>query len=343
MNDQENKLILFSDKEGRATVTIPYSNGEDMWLSREQIANMFATTPQNISYHIRNIYATGELSEENTRKKQNALVCPESIIGTNRSVNHYNLDMIIAIGFRVRSMRGTQFRRWAIHHLSEYLIKGFTIDSERLKNPNGQSVYFDELLARIRDIRASEKRFFQQFRELFSLCSDYYPDVSAQKCFETIQDKLFYAVTGQTAAEIISSRANANKPNMGLTAWKGSRVRYCDIVIARNYLQEDETDTFNRLVSIFLDHAELRAKDHQDLTMDFWNNCVDRILKLLDMNIFQGKASITTQESKKIAIEQYELFDDQRKKLEAAQADADDLKLLEEIEKKKTSRITART
>lgn len=328
MNDQENKLILFSDKEGRATVTIPYSNGEDMWLSREQIADIYSTTPQNIGRHIRNIYADGELSEH----------------ATKNNIGHYNLDMVIALGLRIRSLRGSQFRRWAIQHLSEYLVKGFTIDSERLKNPKGGTDYFEELLARIRDIRASEKRFYQKFRDLFALSSDFCPDdQSAQICFEAIQDKLFYAVTNQTAAEIISSRAKANKPNMGLTSWQGSRVRYCDIVIARNYLQEDEIDTFNRLVSIYLDNAELRAQNSQDLTMDFWKHNVDRILKLLDMNIFQGKASITTQESKKIAIEQYELFDDQRKKLEAAQADADDLKLLEEIEKKKTSRITART
>lgn len=340
-NRQE--IIIYNSHDGQANVALMAHDGST-WLNQNQMAELFATSRQTVSYHIANILKEGELSADSVIR-QYRTTAPN---GKSCNVAFYSLEMIIAVAYRIKGVRGTQFRRWATRHLSEYLIKGFTLDSERLKNPNGRPDYYDELLARIRDIRASEKRFYQKFKELFALSSDFRPnDKSAQICFETIQDKLFYAVTNQTAAGIISSRAKAGKPNMGLTSWQGSRVRYCDIVIARNYLLENETDTFNRLVTIFLEHAELRVKGHQDLTMDYWKNHVDRILKLLDMNILQGTGSITVQESNQIATEQYELFDAQRKKQEAAGADADDLKLLEGFEKqykqKKTSRITART
>lgn len=242
--------------------------------------------------------------------------------------------MIIAVGYRVRGVRGTQFRQWATQHLSEYLVKGFTIDTERLKNPDGRPDYFDELLAKIRDIRASEKRFYQKIRDLFALSSDYRSDdKSTQMFFATTQNKLLYAVTNQTAAEIISARANANRPNMGLTSWQGSIVRRGDIVVAKNYLLENEIDTLNRLVTLFIEDAELRVKGRRDLTLDYWKNNVDRLLKFQDREVLQGNGRITAQESERIAREQYDLFDAKRKRLEADKADDYDIKLLEDIEK----------
>lgn len=206
----------------------------------------------------------------------------------------YSLDMILSIGFRVRSIRGTQFRMWANRNLKEYMIKGFVMDDERLKNPDGRPDYFDELLSRIRDIRASEKRFYQKVRDLFSLSSDYdSSDKATQMFFAETQNKLLYAVAGKTAAEIIVSRASADAPNMNLTSWEGSIVRKGDIFTAKNYLTEDEIDTLNRLVVIFLESAELRAKNRLDLTISFWRENVDRILDFNDQKILRGKGTIS--------------------------------------------------
>ncbi len=214
--------------------------------------------------------------------------------GKNYNVTFYSLDMILAIGFRVRSKQGTQFRQWANRNLKEYTIKGFVMDDERLKNPDGRPDYFDELLARIRDIRASEKRFYQKIRDLFALSNDYdKTDKATQMFFAETQNKLLFAITGKTAAEIVVSRASANKPNMALTPWKGSVVRKQDIFVAKNYLTEDEIDSLNRFVVVFLETAELRAKNRQDITVDFWKENVDKILELNDRPILQSGGSIS--------------------------------------------------
>ena len=242
--------------------------------------------------------------------------------------------MIIAVGYRVRGMRGTQFRQWATKHLSEYLVKGFVIDDERLKNPDGRPDYFDELLARIRDIRASEKRFYQKIRDLFSLSSDYdKTDKATQMFFAETQNKLLYAVTNQTAAELICKRADADKPNMGLTTWKGSIVRKGDITIAKNYLQDNEIDRLNRLVDIFLTSAEMRVQDRRDLTLDYWRNNVDSLISFQGMEVLEDKGSVSNAEMENYARNVYASFDAKRKELEAQQADADDLKFLEAIER----------
>jgi hypothetical protein len=282
--------------------------------------------------HVSNILKEGELNKFSVVKEYLTTAAD----GKKYKVTFYSLEMILAIGFRVRSKRGTQFRIWANRNLREYMVKGFVMDDERLKNPDGRPDYFDELLERIRGIRASEKRFYQKVRDLFALCSDYdSSDKATQMFFAETQNKLLYAVTGKTAAELIFSRANAEKPNMNLTSWKGSVVRKGDIYTAKNYLNHDEIDTLNRLVVIFLETAELRAKNRMDITMSFWKENVDRILEFNDKKVLQGKGAISHAQMEKKVKEIYETFDTKRKRFEALQADQQDL---EEIEKELKSR-----
>lgn len=328
MTDEQN-FVIYNSEDGKACVALLARDG-NIWLNQNQMAELFATSKQNIGQLISKILKENELVTEAVVKKYFTTASD----GKRYNVVFYSLEMIIAVGYRVRGVRGTQFRQWATQHLSEYLVKGFTIDTERLKNPDGRPDYFDELLAKIRDIRASEKRFYQKIRDLFALSSDYCSDdKSTQMFFATTQNKLLFAVTNQTAAEIVSSRANADEPNMGLTSWQGSIVRRGDIVIAKNYLRENEIDTLNRLVTLFLEDAELRVKGRKDLTLDYWKSNVDRLLKFQDRPVLQGNGKITAQESERLAKEQYDLFDAKRKKYEAEKADAYDLKLLEDIEK----------
>jgi hypothetical protein len=253
--------------------------------------------------------------------------------GKAYSTKLYNLDAILAVGYRVRSPRGVQFRRWASTILKEYLLKGFVMDDERLKNPDGRPDYFDEMLERIRDIRASEKRFYQKVRDLFALSSDYdKTDKATQVFFATVQNILLYAVTRKTAAELISSRANAADPHFGLLAWKGGMVRKTDIVVAKNYLTEDEIDTLNRLVVIFLETAELRAKQKQETRMRFWKGGVDQIITSNGFPLLQHAGSISHEQMEERTAELYLEFDAQRKRREAAEADQQDeadLKALE--------------
>ena len=258
------ELILYRSDNGRAEIQLR-AEGETVWLTQAEMAELFDTTPQAITQHIRAIYEEGELSPEATCK-ESLQVRQEGQRQVRRRLKAYSLPMILAVGYRVRSPRGTQFRQWATAHLEEYLVKGFVMDDERLKEPGGWD-YFDELLARIRDIRASEKRFYQKVRDLFALSSDYRPDDrDAQTFFAEVQNKLLYAVTGHTAAEIVVQRADADSPNMALTSWTGARVRKQDVTIAKNYLSADEVDTLNRLVVIFLEQAELRAKERNYYT-----------------------------------------------------------------------------
>jgi hypothetical protein len=250
-----------------------------------------------------------------------------------RTIQLYNLDLILAIGYRVRSPRGVQFRQWASTHLKEYLVKGFVMDDVRLKNPGGWD-YFDELLARIREIRASEKRFYQKVRDLFALSSDYQArERETSLFFAEVQNKLLYAATRQTAAELIVARADPSQPNMALTSWGGARVRKQDILIAKNYLSADEVDTLNRLVVIFLEQAELRAKQHKDLTLDYWRSSVDRMLAANDQPLLNGPGSVSHEDMKTVATERYEDFDAKRRQQEAIAADAEDLKAIEDLEK----------
>ncbi len=278
-------LILYTSNDGRSTVSLFERDGS-VWLEQSQMAELFATSKQNVSLHIKNILKDKELDADSVVKDYLTTAAD----GKKYSVKFYSLEMIIAVGFRVRSVRGVQFRQWANRNLTEYLRKGFVIDDERLKNPDGRPDYFDELLARIRDIRASEKRFYQKVRDLFRLSVDYdATDKATQMFFAATQNKLLYAVTGRTAAEIVISRAKSGEPNMGLTSWKGHIVRKQDVIIAKNYLSADEIDSLNRLVVIFLETAEFRAKNRQNLTMDYWRENVDKILISNEQPLLTGK------------------------------------------------------
>ena len=321
-------IIIYKTDDGKASVAL-YAKDGNIWMNQNQLAELFATSKQNIGQHISNILNEGEL-EQNSVVKNYFTTADD---GKEYNVTFYTLDMILAIGFRVRSKRGTQFRIWANRNLKEYMVKGFVMDDDRLKNPDGRPDYFDELLDRIRDIRASEKRFYQKIRDLFALSSDYdADDKSTQMFFAETQNKLHFAVTGQTAAELIVSRANAESPNMNLTSWKGSIVRKQDIFIAKNYLTHDEIDTLNRLVVIFLESAELRAKSRLDITIDFWRDTVDRILDFQDKKILTNAGSISKVEMEKLVSEVYTQYDQRRKEYEALQADIEDLEELKKLE-----------
>ncbi|MGN6653807.1 MAG: virulence RhuM family protein, partial [Rhodanobacter sp.] len=242
-----------------------------------------------------------------------------------RTVSLYNLDVILGVGYKVRSSRGNQFRRWATTHLKEFLVKGFVMDDERLKNPDGRQDHFDEMLARIRDIRASEKRFYQKVRDLFALSIDYdKTDRATQTFFATVQNLLLYAVTGHTAAELILARANPADPHFGLRSWSGGRVRKHDIVVAKNYLTEDEIDTLNRLVVIFLETAELRAKRRQDIPMRFWRENVGQIIASNGFALLEGAGTVSREQMEAGTDARWLGFDEQRKKAEARAADAAD-------------------
>ena len=308
MSDTESNIIIYNTIDGKASVAL-YAKDGKIWLNQKQMAELFATSKQTISYHISNILKESELDVSSVIKDY--LTTADD--GKQYHIVFYALEMILAVGYRVKGKRGTQFRQWATRHLSEYLVKGFTMDDERLKNPKGQPDYFDELLERIRDIRASEKRFYQKIRDLFALSSDYEAKEKAtQMFFAETQNKLLYAVTHQTAAEIVTSRADAEKPNMGLTSWKGSVVRKQDIIIAKNYLNENEIDILNRLTTLFLESAELRVKERKDLTLDFWRSNVDGLLSYHGKDVLQGKGTVSNSEMEEMVMEIYERFDASR-------------------------------
>jgi len=318
--NKKNNIIIYNTPDGKASVSL-YTKDGMVWMNQNQIAELFDTSKQNIGQHVSKILLEGELKEEAVVNNYFTTASD----GKQYNVTFYSLEMVLSIGFRVRSRRGIQFRQWANRNLKEYLVKGFLMDDERLKNPDNRPDYFDELLQRIRDIRASEKRFYQKIRDLFSLSSDYdKTDKATQMFFAEIQNKLLFAVTGKTAAEIIISRADDMKPNMNLTAWKGNVVRKQDIYVAKNYLTKDEIDTLNRLVIVFLESAELRAKNRREN--------VDKILEFHDKNILTSSGSITNTEMKKQVKLIYEQFDQRRKITDANNADEVDLEELEAIE-----------
>lgn len=321
------ELILYTSDDGQTRLHLRLE-ADTIWLSQLEIAELFQTSKQNVSLHAKNIFDDNELRQDSVVK----VSLTTAADGKNYRTKLYNLDLILAIGYRVRSPRGVQFRQWASTHLKEFLRKGFVMDDERLKNPGGWD-YFDELLERIRDIRASEKRFYQKVRDLFSLSSDYQVrERETVLFFAEVQNKLLYATTGYTAAELILKRSDPNQPNMALTSWSGSRVRKQDVIVAKNYLTADEIDTLNRLVVIFLEQAELRVKQQKELTLDFWRNNVDRMLAFNDQAILDGAGSVSRENMEKIARERYELFDQQRRIAEAEAADAADLKEIEQLE-----------
>lgn len=316
-------IIIYNTADGKAAIKLYADNGT-VWLTQAQIAELFTKNISTISRHIANIFDENEIEEKsNLRFMQ--------IANSDKPVAFYSLDVILAVGFRVRSPRGTQFRQWANNTLKEYLQKGFILDKDRLKNPDGRPDYFDELLEQIRDIRASEKRFYQKLRDLFALSSDYkVTERATQLFFADTQNKLLFGVTKKTAAEIIDTRANADAQNMALTSWSGSIVRKADVIVAKNYLTSDEIDVLNRLVTIFLESAELHVKMRKDLTLDFWRASVDKLLLDHGVPLLQSHGKITMEQAQTHARKVYEEFDARRKAFDAAQADELDLLELEQ-------------
>lgn len=323
------EFILYRTDDGRDEIQLQ-ADGDTVWLSQLEIATLFDTSKQNVSLHLRNIFKDQELKEDSVVKDSLTAAAD----GKNYQTRLYNLDAILAIGYRVRSPRGAQFRRWATTTLRQYLIKGFVMNDERLKNPGGFD-YFDELLERIRDIRTSEKRFYQKVRDLFANTSADYDgngDI-ARTFFATIQNKMIFAVTNQTAAELIVSRADPEKPNMALTAWSGNRVRKTDVGISKNYLTHDEILELNRIVTMFLDFAEDRATRRQQMTMEDWVSQTDRFLAFNERALLSGAGRISHDRMTSIVADRFETFDTRRKTAEHDSAEQEYLDELANVAK----------
>ena len=325
--------ILFYQTEEDDTKVEVRIEKDTVWMTQASLAELYGTTPQNITMHLRNIFEEGELDEASTCKDY-LQVQMEGKREVKRKLRHYNLEAILAVGYRVRSLRGTQFRRWATTTLREYLVKGFVMDDDRLKDPGGWD-YFDELLERIRDIRASEKRFYQKVKDIYALSADYdSKSNAAQLFFKKVQNKMLWAVTGQTAAELIADRSDPDKPNMGLTSWKGNKVRKQDVDTAKNYLKEEEITELNRIVTMYLDYAEDQARKRKVMYMKDWEDRLDAFLEFNERDILDHAGSLKASVAKKLAGERYDDFNEKRKQLEARKADEETLDELKQIEEK---------
>jgi len=329
----EGELILYRTEDGRDAVQLRLVDGT-VWLTQAEIALLFDTTKQNVSLHFKTIFADAELAEGAVVKDSLTTAAD----GKRYATKLYNLKAILAVGYRVRSARGIQFRRWATAVLNDYLAKGFVMNDERLKDPAGFD-YFDELLERIRDIRSSEKRFYQKVRDLFAATSaDYDPKTDIAKTFfATIQNKLVLAITGKTAAELIVARADPSRPNMALTSWKGDRVRKGDVTISKNYLSADEISDLNLLTAQFLDFAELRARNRQPTTMSEWMAQTDRFVAFNERGVLQGAGRTSHASMEQIVAERFETFDKRRRAAETEAAEAEATSELTEIEQQARS------
>lgn len=327
------ELILYTTDDGRARLVCRFE-GETLWLTQAQMAALFDKDVRTINEHLGNIFEEGEVEPEATIRRFR-MVRTEGNRSVSREIEHYALPAVLAVGYRVRSQRGTQFRQWATARLGEYLEKGFALDDERMKRTDRVADYFDELLARIRDIRASEARVYQRIREIFALASDYREsDREAQLFFARMQNKMHYAATGLTAAEIVGRRADAQAPNMGLRAWSGDRVLKRDVGTAKNYLDEAEIDTLNRIVVMFLDRAEFRAKRRKDIRMADWEADLDKFLVDTELPVLESAGSVSAEHAKRWAEEQYEAFAERRRHEAEVQAEArylDDLSAAAEL------------
>ncbi len=304
------EFILYQTEDGRTRIQCRFEN-DTLWLTQAQIAELFQTTSQNITTHLKAIFAEGELEEEATCKDY-LQVRQEGPREVSRNLRHYRLEAILALGYRVRSQRGTQFRQWATGRLSEYLVKGFTMDDERLKNPPGpgQTDYFDELLERIRDIRSSERRFYQKVLDIYATSIDYTPDSElSQQFFATVQNKMHFATHGHTAAELIAERADADQPFMGLQSTRpGGIVRKQDAAIAKNYLREDELQVLNRIVNLYLEFAELQALEPKPMTMRDWISRLDEFLKISGRELLDHAGKVSAEQARRKAELEYDRF-----------------------------------
>lgn len=325
------EIIIYQTDDGLAKIQLRATGGT-VWLSQREMAELFQTSSDNISLHLKNIYQEAELEEKATTEDF-SVVKIEGARQVSRTIKHYNLDAIIAVGYRVNSKRATQFRIWATSILKEYLIKGFAMNDERLKQADDWD-YFDEWLERIRDIRASEKRFYQKIKDLYTTAVDYEKSSEqAQLFFKKVQNKMLWAATGETAAELISSRSNPSKPNMGLTSWAGSIVRKGDIGTAKNYLKKEEIEQLNRIVTMYLDYAEEQAKRRKPITMTQWEEKLDAFLEFNEHDLLTHAGKVQMVVAQSLAADRYEEFDKNRRKAEALQADQEDILEIEELVK----------
>lgn len=317
-NEPTGEILLYQTEDGRTRVECRFVD-ETLWLSQALMAELFQKDVRTINEHLQNLFAEGELDPRATIRNFR-IVRREGGRDVTRRIEHYNLDAILAVGYRVRSPRGTQFRIWATERLREYLVKGFTMDDERLKNPpvagSGVPDYFDELLARIRDIRASERRMYLRVREIFALAADYVPDLPpVQTFFQTIQNKLHFAATGKTAAELIAERADHIRPNMGLTTWKGGAVRKADVTVAKNYLRHEEIDALNRIVTMWLDFAEDQARRRKQVFLRDWETKLDAFLRFNERAVLSDKGRVSKADADARAEAEYERFAERRRAL----------------------------
>jgi hypothetical protein len=328
------EILFYQTEDGRNRIEVRLDDNT-VWLSQRLLAELFQKDVRTINEHIQNIYEEGELAPEATIRKFR-IVQTEGKREVERIVDFYNLDVIIAVGYRVKSQRGTQFRRWATERLREYLVKGFTMDDERLKE--GRNIgadYFDELLERIRDIRASEKRFYQKIRDIYKLAIDYDAEAEETKeFFQIVQNKLHWAITGKTAAELIAERADSSKANMGLTSWKGSKVRRTDVAVAKNYLSIEEIGELNRIVVMYLDYAEDQARRRKPLYMRDWRDKIDAFLKFNERAILEDAGKVSMEVAKALALEEFEKFNRRRLVEEATKEEEEFEKMAKRLEQK---------
>ncbi len=333
----QSSIVLYQTEDGRTRIQCRFEN-ETIWLTQALLAELFQKDVRTINEHLVNLFDEGELSREATIRKFR-IVRLEGTREVAREVEHYSLPAILAVGYRVRSPRGTQFRQWATARLSEYLVKGFTMDDERLENPPGEghTDYFDELLERIRDIRASERRVYLRVREILALAADYSPsEPETQVFFQSVQNKLHFAATGKTAPELIAERADSAQPNMGLTTWKGGVVRKGDVTVAKNYLRESEINELNRIVVMFLDFAEDQARRRKQIFLSTWQTRLDDFLRLNERDILPDAGKVSREQADGIAEQEYDRFAARRRAQLEDEAEADTLKQLgDEVEKRK--------
>ena len=342
------EIVLYNTEDGLTKIECRFV-GETLWLSQALIAELFQVTIPTVNEHLKNLYEEGELHPDLTIRKFR-IVRQEGRRSVSREIEHYNLDAILAVGYRVRSERGVQFRKWATERLREYLVKGFTMDDERLKNPpvegSGVPDYFDELLERIRDIRASERRMYLRVRDIFALAADYTPSsFECVKFFQVMQNKLHFAATGKTAPELIAKRADHRKQNMGHTTWKGKTVRKADVTIAKNYLKEEEITELNRIVVMWLDYAEDQARRRRQIFLKDWETKLVEFLEFNERRVLPDAGGVSREDAEAIAETEYEHFAARRRAFIEAEAERDMTKELENTEKslpkKKAKKIEA--
>jgi len=315
---EENNIIIYQDENEVTRVSVRFAD-EDLWLTQSQLSEIYDTTQQNVALHIKNIYNDGELDQKRTYKKF-LLVRQEGSRSVQRNIDHYNLDVVIALGYRVQSQVATRFRRWATERLHEYIQKGFAMDDERLKQ--GGNRYFRELLQRIRDIRSSERNFYQQVTDIYATSIDYDPRADMTKqFFATVQNKLHYAVHEHTAAEVVYDRVDADKPLVGMTNFKGNYITRDDVKIAKNYLTEGELQRLNLLVSQFLDFAEFQALEQNPMKMSDWVAALDNQIISLQRKLLQGKGSISHKEAMDKAVREFEIY--RKREMDALESDFD--------------------